>query len=400
MGTAVAAILGFIGVIIGAFWLASIWGAGTEFSSLYQDHPNIEVFGFLTLFILGASLTIIPRFKGRKLVSNKLAWESVILVSLGNLLVLFTSTRFLVYDDLLILGGALIALVLIGINLGRPSGPLALAEPFMWLSVISLFLAVSLKTYFDYMATNSSWDSFAFLEIIFFSFPTMMIFGISTRTIHFRVARMNKKVVSLAFYLAVMATSVAAIASILSSGSSLGADLLDASSILYLACVFAFVLGISAFRDNMLTDHVRRMNERDRTRYLYFGRAYRIAVSWIVLAVLLAVVYALFSQDTNLAGSLFWVRDAFIHSMAIGFLGSMIAAYAPILLPAVISGRAPYHGLTNLPLYLVVAGNIWRVGSDLLRASGLLFANLFTGYSGILIVLGVLWFLKMNHTLK
>ncbi|MGI0077992.1 MAG: hypothetical protein ACRECH_00005, partial [Nitrososphaerales archaeon] len=358
----------------------------------------LEVFGFLAIFILAAAFTIIPKFKGRKLFSKKLAWESIILVALGNVLVLFTMNRFLPLDDILILGGVLIAFILVSDVLRKPSGPLALAEPFMRLSILSLLIATSLKTYFDLTLLNSSWESFPFLEIALISFPAMMIFGIEAKTLQFRSVRMKKKLVTLSFFSGAFAT-VLALLSALPMGSFADALFLVIASVLFFLTGVAFILGVSAFKNGVLKDNLKRMNQRDQTRYLYFSRAFRISSVWLVFALLLAVVYSVYSFDAQVP-ALFWIRDAFIHSMAIGFIASAIAAYSPILLPAVISGRAPYLGLTNLPLYLVTAGNIWRVGSDIVVSLNLPTSSLFTGYSGVLVIVGMLWFVMMNHRLK
>ncbi len=225
-----------------------------------------------------------------------------------------------------------------------------------------------------------------------------MIFGIESRTIHFRVVRMKKRIVLVAFYSGLGAT-VSALLAALPDGALMQSLLLDSGSVLFLASGAAFIIGVSAFRDNALTDHLKRMNERDRRRYLYFNRAFRISVSWLVLALFLALIYSFYSRDGS-NQSLFWIRDAFIHSMAVGFIASAVAAYSPILLPAVISGKALHQGLSNVPLYVVTVGNIWRVGSDVASSLSISTTNLFTGYSGILIIIGMLWFVIMNHHLK
>lgn len=399
VGTAIGSAIGIIGAFIGALELSSIWGSGTYFSGLYEEHPNLEVFGFLAIFILVSAFTIIPRFKGRKLFSGRLAWESIILIVLGNVLVIFTQGRFLPLDDVLIVGGVFLALILIFEVLRKPSGPLAAAEPFMWLSLTSLLIGAILKTYFDWTSLNSSWGSFPFLEIVLISFPAMMIFGIEARTIQFRVVRMRKKEVSFSFCIGAVATLFALLSALPLGSSIIESMFLAIASAMFFVAGVAFILGVSAFKDGVPKDRLLKMGERDQTRYRYFGRAFRISILWLVLALLLAIVYSAYGFYSQ-GGALFWIKDAFIHSMAIGFIASAIAAYSPILLPAVISGRTPYLGLTNVPLYLVTLGNIWRVGSDMMASLSLPTSYLFTGYSGVLVIIGMLWFVVMNHRLK
>ncbi len=94
----------------------------------------------------------------------------------------------------------------------------------------------------------------------------------------------------------------------------------------------------------------------------------------------------------------FELRDTFIHSLAVGFIGSMIMAYGPILLPQVISGRVPYTNLSMIPVYLVTIGNAWRVSGNMLQVGGISFWPM--GVSGALVLAGMLYFFWMIHALK
>ncbi|MEM2237688.1 MAG: hypothetical protein QXR26_06525 [Candidatus Caldarchaeum sp.] len=90
----------------------------------------------------------------------------------------------------------------------------------------------------------------------------------------------------------------------------------------------------------------------------------------------------------------FVFRDAYIHSVAVGFPGNMIMAYVPILLPPLISKKTPYRGLSLAPAILVNLGNLWRVAASAL--SGLAQAYL----SGLLMLAGLAWFVIIVHRLR
>ncbi|MDJ0269842.1 MAG: hypothetical protein NXY59_04715 [Aigarchaeota archaeon] len=94
------------------------------------------------------------------------------------------------------------------------------------------------------------------------------------------------------------------------------------------------------------------MNERDRTRYLYFASVSRLAFAWLMASLIFGMLMP-FMPRLYLA-----FRDAFIHALAVGFIAHIITAYAPILMPGLLSRRMPYRGLSITPAYLISVGNI------------------------------------------
>jgi len=59
-------------------------------------------------------------------------------------------------------------------------------------------------------------------------------------------------------------------------------------------------------------------------------------------------------------------RDATLHAVALGFVFSMIFGHAPIIFPAVMRVRIPWHPLAYVPLALLHASLAWRVAGSLL----------------------------------
>jgi hypothetical protein len=57
--------------------------------------------------------------------------------------------------------------------------------------------------------------------------------------------------------------------------------------------------------------------------------------------------------------------DAAVHAIAIGFVLSMVLGHGPIILPAVIGARVRYTGLAYVPVALLHASVLLRVGSDM-----------------------------------
>lgn len=59
--------------------------------------------------------------------------------------------------------------------------------------------------------------------------------------------------------------------------------------------------------------------------------------------------------------------DAFVHTILIGFVFSMIFGHAPIIFPAVVKIKIPYHSSFYLPLIVLHVSLIIRIAGDLLQ---------------------------------
>ncbi|MET9340798.1 hypothetical protein [Nonomuraea sp. NPDC003804] len=91
----------------------------------------------------------------------------------------------------------------------------------------------------------------------------------------------------------------------------------------------------------------------------------------------LAVAGALWTVTGLAAGS--FLYDAALHALFLGFVMSMLFGHAPVILPAVLRVRLPYHPVLYAPLALLHASVAVRVAGDLagageVRATGGLLA--------------------------
>lgn len=59
------------------------------------------------------------------------------------------------------------------------------------------------------------------------------------------------------------------------------------------------------------------------------------------------------------------LRDAALHALFLGFVISMVFGHAPVILPAVLRVRLPYHPILYAPLALLHASLLLRVTGDL-----------------------------------
>jgi len=398
LATSTGAGMGILGTVVGILWLGILLGLPSPIDSrIILIHPDLQIFGFLTLFVMGVAYSAIPRFKNKPLRHPRAAAASILLVTFGNVLLLVDA--FLpsemsgrLASDLTILLGAVVYAFIALRTLGRPSGPLASAEPFMALSVVALLLSLVNKLASDLslVSHSYSYSSPAVLQLALIGFPTLMIFGVAVRTVHFRIVTLRRKLVKAGFIPSLAGVSLSFVAIF----SPLEREFTFVSSVLFTAAGMLFVAAINGLGDEISAEQYARMNERDRNRYIYFSPVIRIASAWLLAGLLLSVAASLDLPSSGTLG----LRDAFIHSVAVGFIGTTIMGYGAILLPPLTSGRTPFRGLTLTPIWLITAGNIWRVAGSILTRFGVVLWP--TWFSGVLVLAGMTYFLWMVHSLQ
>jgi len=96
------------------------------------------------------------------------------------------------------------------------------------------------------------------------------------------------------------------------------------------------------------------------------------------------------SRLENAGGAPLLLYDAVIHSVALGFVFSMIFAHAPIVFPAVTGRPLAFRRVFYAHVLLLHASLIWRIGGDLTGG--------FSGYrrGSLMTILAVLMFLAAN----
>ncbi|MEM1956575.1 MAG: hypothetical protein QXN44_07580 [Candidatus Caldarchaeum sp.] len=362
LSTALATLLALAGTLMGVIRLMS-YGLPVRLSEFFLLHPDLQAFGFLLLFILGVSYALIPRFKN-KTQSN--TTNFIIIVSTifaGNLVKMLYDVRI---GDFIILIACSAYAVWILIIVGKPAGFFWVSDSFIILSPVCLVAAAVLKIIYPY-----PWTVPRFLDLVLLGFPSAMVFGVVMRTVRFRLeANYRRKTAALCL------VSFATAFVLIFSSELLRKLLLLLSGVLLLLAVDF----------HKVKTNVSGLAERDAVRYRYFTVVFTVAGLWLLAGLVFNFLQSLSSG--------FAFRDAYIHSIAIGFLGNMIMAYAPILLPPLISMKTPYKGLSLAPAILLNLGNSWRVAAS--ASTGLAQAYL----SGLLVLAGLAWFVVMVHRLR
>ncbi len=388
--------LALLAAFIGSKYSFDYFAGQNSSSGLFYVHPVMEVFGFLTLFILGVSYVVLPRFKNAELGHKGAAALSIILLFSANSLWLYRTPTLQASGDILFILASVTSLALLAPVLGKPKGPLAVAEPFFWLSLISLILAGLMKLYFNVFLHRAGWSSFPFLEITLFGFPAMMVFGVETRTIHFRFVKLNKRSLMLSYLAASVSIVLTALSMFLPQDDNF--HLIPAVTILWSLSALLFLYGIRIFHYYVQPEVMNRMNERDRSRYFYFRDASSVAGAWLIAGLLFAPLFvsmvSLHSADAP------WIRDAFIHALGVGFLPVSIMSFTPTLLVSVLARRAPYRGLSSIPILIYTLGNAWRISVDVFNAAGLNGLSASAPYSVILSATGFAMFIVMLFRMR
>ena len=110
---------------------------------------------------------------------------------------------------------------------------------------------------------------------------------------------------------------------------------------------------------------------------------------WLIFGLILGVLY-------SSGGLLYGIKIAFIHAISIGFIGSTIMGYAPLLLPGIISARSPRTEVFSFSLYLLNLGTLLMVIAFIIYAYGISIGVLFT-LGGIFIIAGIIWYIADIH---
>lgn len=107
----------------------------------------------------------------------------------------------------------------------------------------------------------------------------------------------------------------------------------------------------------LLTYDIARRNARRQGLARFIAICLLSGYAWLALGGLLGVTGALSPGHP--------LRDAALHAIALGFVFGMVFGHAPIIFPAVMRVRIPYHAVFYVPLAVLHASLALRVGGAL-----------------------------------
>ncbi|MDG6994313.1 MAG: hypothetical protein JRN52_00200 [Nitrososphaerota archaeon] len=370
--------------ILGALELFDLSGISVNIGTAFEAHPYLQIFGFLAEFVVGVGYSLLPLFKSRRMSNVRLGNLTYACLTLGNILLLASS--FILSDSILtktasvlvLLSSILFALDALSL-LSTPSKLLAEAEPFMILAVVSFVLLSTEFVLGQFSIISEDIFSVYFLYLSLLGFVGSMIFGVVLRTIAFRLTTYRKRLSTVT--LALQAGGVAII--FVSIFLSIDA-LIEVAGILFLAAAISMIFTARIFeRSKKLLPLGAKPAAPNRIQS-YSDACEISAMSWLVLGCILGVGFV--------ASKNFFARDLFIHVLAIGFIGSTIIAYSPVLLPGVLTSRGPSEKLTLWPLALLDIGLAFRVAGDTYASVNQSGLPVWEPISGVLILAALMVF--------
>lgn len=395
----------FIATIFGALMLAGMSGVRLPINlSVYSDHPFLQIFGFLAEFVCGVSYSVIPLFKSKKISRIRLAYVPLSLITIANILGIASAVGNIGYPGLLlqvssflILFSSIVFCYQILRVLGRPSKILGEAEPFLSMAALS-FVLISVIFFVNsafpaYVGTGSgSLFSAGFIYLSLVGFTGSMIFGVELRTVAFRMTNYRRSVAKAAAILQGLSILLAFV-SIFRGLGYIGA----VASVTFLLSGICFAMAIRIFEGKAKSRTLLPLTEgrpdvashnviSDYTNACIFA-----STAWLLISFAIGVAW----QDFGVRG--FWVRDSFIHSIAIGFIGSAIIAYGVVLLPGVISQKAPRKNLSLLPLLLLNVGLVVRDAGNLHSTLTVGSLPIWESLSGLFILAAMIVYFENIH---
>jgi hypothetical protein len=119
-----------------------------------------------------------------------------------------------------------------------------------------------------------------------------------------------------------------------------------------------FAAGLLALAAWLVKQDIARRTVRTRGLTRFIAVCLLSGYAWLVVAASVTLAAGTLAPGTAL-------YDAALHALTLGFVFSMIFGHAPVIFPAVLGVRMAYHAAFYVPLLLLHASLVARVGGDL-----------------------------------
>jgi len=363
----------FLALFVGIFRLMSLnFSAPAVLAEMYGLHSIIMVFGFLAAIITTERVAGVRMIPG----AQKLRAAVVMVPSITMGVVALAAGYIWQFQVLRYLGGIMLVIGCIAfmatLTFLRRSTEGKLPFDFMILSVVSLTLAAA------FSALTLPVDNLGFIMLLI-SFPILFILGERVELTRIISTPRSNGRFRLAF--------VSAAASVLVFAVGAGERFTLLGNLAFLT---GSILLLAVFLSVLITENqnLRSLLKSAKPLQHYVSRHVHVAYVWGVIGMILAVTYSLSGFGLDL-------YDPFIHSLTIGFIGTMMLAHGPVILPGVLKREFSEEKLSMLPLSVLTVSLILRAGGELLM---LVFysasVRLIIGLSGWLVLGAVLLFLR------
>ena len=398
-----AVIILFLGSLIGAIWLMTIFNIGVPqlFGQLFQQHRILQVDGFLTLLIMGIGYMIIPRFRNILMPSEKFAYLSFFLVLTSLILqeVLLMRPSILADKILLVeivfsslrVSGVIIFVTIITLMLRIRPKRLRLSDYFIALSVLTLLAlnAIELANVFSITYSEKA-NLLRYIEL-WLLFPITMIFGIEYKTLPSFLGFIRPRaVLGLFSFILISGCIILGLLSVVFDIESLSSLLFNT---VFFTSVLLFTLSIYAFGGFDNSEIRSLIQGEKKVRYNLTVVHTKTSFLLLLFGIFMAMLFD-FTYGQDRLTYRFALYDLAIHAITIGFIGVTISLYLPLMLPPIVGKTIQFTNLNKIPLLLIISSLGLRVLGDFILSleTTMEILNFFLGLSGWLVIIAMIVF--------
>jgi hypothetical protein len=347
-----AVVLAFIGSSIGSLWMMSFFGIALPqfFHNSFQLHKTLQIDGFLILLIMGIGYMIIPRFRNIPLASTNLAYLSFVLVlcsitiyAIYQILpITENNNNLLKWSNLLRLTGIIIFAIIVFLALRVRPKLLRLSDYFIALSIITLIIINIVQSIGYEYNTNSLTHIQLWLL-----FPILMIYGIEYKTLPSFLGFIRpRRILGFASFGLVLVSIILGLISIMLYEENNLFPIIFNIVFLSSALTFGGAVYITGGFDN--SDEIRRLIQGEKkARYNFTTIHIKLSFLFLYIGITMALLFNLFNET-------FAFYDLAIHIIAVGFIGTTITLYLPLMLPPVIGRTIDFTNFNKIPLILII----------------------------------------------
>lgn len=347
-----AVVLAFIGSSIGSLWMMSFFGIALPqfFHNSFQLHKTLQIDGFLILLIMGIGYMIIPRFRNIPLASTNLAYLSFVLVLCSITIyavyqilpITENNNNLLKWSNLLRLTGIIIFAKIVFLALRVRPKLLRLSDYFIALSIITLIIINIVQSIGYEYNTNSLTHIQLWLL-----FPILMIYGIEYKTLPSFLGFIRpRRILGFASFGLVLVSIISGLISIMLHEENNLFPIIFNIVFLSSALTFGGAVYITGGFDN--SDEIRRLIQGEKkARYNFTTIHIKLSFLFLYIGIMMALLFNLFNET-------FAFYDLAIHIIAVGFIGTTITLYLPLMLPPVIGRTIDFTNFNKIPLILII----------------------------------------------
>lgn len=374
--TSLAAAVG-AGLVLATLLPLSIvfeWRWGQRYTPLVQAHGQVQLLGWLGLFIMGMAYRLMPRFSGRPLAFPVLVWASWATLSAALVLRLaaqpagagvWQRSALVCSGALGFVAAAAFALVIVATLAHRGSRAGATAYFFV-LGAVAFFVQAGMGLALLTLAAQRGEDTVrpmeaaALLHLQLFGFVAMFVLGVASRAVptFSGLPRPEQQAKALALGLAAVVIAYVVAALWIATGTRNALLFrLEAASFAGLGPLFvaaAWLVGIFRPAANRLRPASRQ--------HVWFIRT---AFGWLLIAGGLSAYYGVRAAFDGVPVSYYGV-DALRHTVGLGVASTMIVGMGMLVLPEFAIRRMRHPSERALPLLilaLLTAATALRVGA-------------------------------------